>query len=747
MIEFKKYRNNMLPMLLAIGLIAFIIVGAILMQRNYTIQINNERSTQLQQVSKQIQMNFSHGMEIHWNIAECIDKAIEGKKYASEEELIADIGYQKEAFNISTYSCTLMLLDDNGIAHLSTGEKGVWDDVGRLADGKSRHTFVSETSSIDGRYVAFVRKLDEPVTAGGEDNRFTHMVMLKDIESLRKYYTTDAYENHAATYIIKSNGVLAYYDSDEDIIGARNIMKFLNSAEYTNDQSFEDVKKCLNKESIASASIKIGSEEYCYCITALADFDMTIMLLVPSEYVAVSTSLMFKSFVRVAIVFAVVLLLLAAVVIVAFLAVSRKNEMVRIEKDNNHKLLQLKNEADEARRAAEVASKSKSTFLSNMSHDIRTPMNAIIGFATLASDNIDNREKLSDYISKILSSSRHLLNLINDILDMSRIESGRLELQLEETSLTSIVDDIRNMIGEEAAKKKIDISFDTDGIRDNDVVCDRTRLCQVLLNLVSNAVKYTGECGKVSTIIRQLDCEETDAASYEIRVRDNGIGMSEEFAARIFEPFERERSSTVSRIQGTGLGMSITKSILDMMGGDVSVVTQEGEGSEFTVHLKLGLSCSDKESGSAPNHAPAEASVTDDVKVSFEGKRVLLAEDNELNREIAVTILEGFGFIVDSVIDGSEALERVADSAPDTYDLVLMDVQMPVMDGYEASSLIRGLENKQRAEIPIVVMTANAFEDDRRRAMAAGMDGFITKPISIDEIVTTISEVLKKTAY
>ena len=219
--------------------------------------------------------------------------------------------------------------------------------------------------------------------------------------------------------------------------------------------------------------------------------------------------------------------------------------------------------------------------------------------------------------------------------------------------------------------------------------------------------------------------------------------MSQEFASRIFEPFERERSSTVSRIQGTGLGMSITKSIIDMMDGEISVKTQEGEGSEFTVRLKLKLSSADEKVSVAATAADNENEQSADSAVSFAGKRILLAEDNELNREIAVTILEGFGFEVVSVTDGSEALEHIVDSAPNTYDLVLMDVQMPVMDGYEASRLIRGLGNKQRAEIPIVAMTANAFEEDRRRAKAAGMDGFITKPINLDEIVITLGEILK----
>ena len=220
--------------------------------------------------------------------------------------------------------------------------------------------------------------------------------------------------------------------------------------------------------------------------------------------------------------------------------------------------------------------------------------------------------------------------------------------------------------------------------------------------------------------------------------------MSQEFASRIFEPFERERSSTVSRIQGTGLGMSITKSIIDMMDGEISVKTQEGEGSEFTVRLKLKISSADEDASEDVSASDAETSQSaDSAAVSFAGKRILLAEDNELNREIAVAILEGFGFEVVSVTDGSEALEHIVDSAPNTYDLVLMDVQMPVMDGYEASRLIRGLGNKQRAEIPIVAMTANAFEEDRRRAKAAGMDGFITKPINLDEIVITLGEVLK----
>ena len=522
----------------------------------------------------------------------------------------------------------------------------------------------------------------------------------------------------------------------------------------------------------------------------------------------------------------------------------------------------------EAVAAAEAASRAKSTFLSNMSHDIRTPMNAIIGFTTLAVSNIDNQERVKDYLTKTLSSSRHLLALINDILDMSRIESGKLQLEETEVNLPEMLHDIKTIVSGQIHAKQLELYMDALDITDEDVYCDRTRMGQILLNLLSNAIKFTPAGGTVSVRVRQLAGTVHDCAQYEFRVRDNGIGMSPEFAKKIFEPFERERTSTVSRIQGTGLGMAITRNIVEMMGGTIKVQTEKNRGTEFIICLPLRVQTGTRREEKIAELAGLKALVVDDdfntcdsvaklltrvgmraewtlsgreavlrarqsielgdpcrayiidwrlpdmngIEVTrqirslnddtpiiiltaydwsdiegeakaagvtafcskpmflsdlrdtlltaightqtevqdilpgknadFRGRHILLVEDNELNREIAIEILHEYGFLVDTAENGAVAVEKIRTSDPGRYDLVLMDVQMPVMDGCTATRRIRALKDPARAAVPIVAMTANVFEEERKRAFDCGMNGFLSKPIVIEELIDALRGIM-----
>jgi len=518
---------------------------------------------------------------------------------------------------------------------------------------------------------------------------------------------------------------------------------------------------------------------------------------------------------------------------------------------------------------AESANRAKSTFLSNMSHDIRTPMNAIIGFTTLALSNIDDTDRVKDYLGKTLASSNHLLSLINDVLDMSRIESGKIHLEEVEVNLSDVLHDLKTIVSGQIYAKQLELYMDVMDVTDEDVYCDKTRLNQILLNLLSNAIKFTPEGGTVSVRVRQLAGKVHGCGQYEFRIKDNGIGMSQEFAQKIFEPFERERTSTVSRIQGTGLGMAITKNIVDMMGGTIEVQTAQGKGTEFTVCVpmraqteqrpvekiteleglkalvvdddfntcdsvtkmlvKVGMRAEWTLSGkeavlrarqsiemsdvyhayiidwrlpdmngievtrqirslhddtpiiiltaydwsdieveakaagvtafcskpmfmsdlretlmSALGQKPADAvqRLLPEKNADFKGKHILLVEDNELNREIAQEILQEYGFLVDSAENGAVAVEKVSTAAPGSYDLVLMDVQMPIMDGYTATRKIRALDDPARAKLPILAMTANAFDEDRRNALESGMNGFLSKPIVIGDLVQELHKIL-----
>jgi len=538
------------------------------------------------------------------------------------------------------------------------------------------------------------------------------------------------------------------------------------------------------------------------------------------------------------------------------------DELVRKEQEQKKILA-------EALAEAQYANQAKTTFLNNMSHDIRTPMNAIIGFTALAASHIENRDLVQDYLNKIMTSGRHLLSLINDVLDMSRIESGKVKIEEKEACLPEILHDLKTIVQSDVGAKQLEFYIDTLDVRNETIICDKLRLNQVLLNILSNAMKYTEPGGMVSVRIIQTDNAPKGYASYQFKIKDTGIGMSKEFLKHLFEPFEREQSATVSGIQGTGLGLAITKNIIDMMNGTVTVESEVGKGTEFTVEFQFRISDSMKKAGPIKELEDVRALIVDDdintcTSVSkmlseigmrpdwtthgkeaivrtefameqntpyetyiidwlmpdmngievvrrirqiigdtatviiltaydwadiekeakeagvtefcskpifpselrkllealyvesekseekveeeslneiFEGKKILLAEDNEINQEIAKAILEEAGFVLDIVNNGSEAVEMVKKVPGDTYDLILMDIQMPIMNGYAAARAIRALEDPVRAAIPIVAMTANAFEEDKQMAQEAGMNGHVAKPIDVPQLLETMKEI------
>ena len=544
--------------------------------------------------------------------------------------------------------------------------------------------------------------------------------------------------------------------------------------------------------------------------------------------------------------------------------------------DDTRREMEKKTLLEDALSQANRASKAKSVFLSNMSHDIRTPMNAIVGFTTLAITHIDQKDQVEEYLKKILTSGNHLVSLINDVLDMSRIESGKMHLEESLCSLPDILHGIRSIVQADIRAKQLDFYIDAVDVLSEDIYCDRLRLNQVLLNLLGNAIKYTSAGGIISMRILEKPGAPAGYANYEFYVKDTGIGMSEEFVSHIFEPFERERNSTISRIQGTGLGMAITKNIVDMMNGSISVSSEQGVGTEFKVSLTFRLDNGPRMPQTIPALKGCRALVVDDdfntcdsvsymlqqiglraewtlsgreavlrthqavmrgdnysvyvidwlmpdmngvevarrirkemgedvpiivltaydwsdieeeareagvtafcckplfmselrrclcsvvdvaeelseeiapetqkapaqIPPQFHTGRILLAEDNELNQEIATVILTEAGFTVDVAENGQIAVEKLRAAAPGTYQLVLMDIQMPVMDGYTAARAIRSLENQEIASVPILAMTANAFEEDRRQALSCGMNGHIAKPINIETMFETLKKLL-----
>ncbi len=390
-------------------------------------------------------------------------------------------------------------------------------------------------------------------------------------------------------------------------------------------------------------------------------------------------------------------------------------------------------EMDEQRLIALEHSRAKSSFLSNMSHDIRTPLNAVTGYTMLALEEEDMPEKVRTYLKKIDFSSKHLLTLINDILDMSRIESGKVEMEYSPIDLCALFDEVSEIFALQMQSKGIEFRVDYEDIDDRYIICDKNRLLRILMNLISNAYKFTPEGGTVSAVARQTGLDQGNAC-YELIVSDTGIGMSKEFQEHVFDAFERERSSTVSKLEGTGLGMSIVKSFVEMMGGTIDVESEQNKGTSFIINLVFPITTKDQ--------VKDVLDTSDKEAVDFTGKRLLLVEDNIINAEIAREILSGVGFEIDIAENGKIAVEMVEAAEPDHYCAILMDVMMPVMNGYEATRAIRELDS-DRASIPIIALSANSFESDKKEAIGAGMNAHVSKPFNPDELITKISEIMQ----
>ena len=384
---------------------------------------------------------------------------------------------------------------------------------------------------------------------------------------------------------------------------------------------------------------------------------------------------------------------------------------------------------------AKNANEAKTRFLFNMSHDIRTPMNAIIGFSELLEKHIDEKDKAIDYLGKIKSSSNFLLSLINYVLEMARIESGKLVLKKEVRCVTDLIESLTDVFEPGVKKKFITYSCETD-IQHKYVICDEIKVREIFINIIGNSVKYTPEGGKISVSVKEEPFEKENYIAYRIIVEDNGIGMSKEYLPHIFEEFSREHTSTESKVTGTGLGLPIVKSLIDMMGGTIEVESQLGCGTKMTVVLPFELA-------SEKQILEEKQKEKEKISDSILGKRVLLAEDNELNAEIAMTVLKENGLKAERAANGKQCMEMLKKMPEDYYDMILMDIQMPEMDGYEATKLIRNLDDA-RADIPIVAMTANAFEEDRQKALESGMNAHVSKPVDMNMLFKVMTQILKK---
>ena len=726
-IHIKKY---LLPIALAVILVISLVLG-ILYMRNFLMELTvKERSNQLKEIVTQIQANLTSGLETHWNLVLGMEKTLSNKQL-DEEDVSDIIAYLEDVYCTELYDCKVMLIDTQGNAYLSSGPIGIWNDISHLIGNKKQYTFISETDQIDGCYLVFSQEFDHAINRKKDNISFSHIVLLKDIQTVKQYYTTTTYGGSAATYIIRENGILAYYDAvDEDVIGARNIFKALREVEYVQHESFDSVKEQLDSEGIVATNIIINQREYFYCLTSLGSYNMTLMLLIPSDSVAINTLNMMNATIRTETIFLLAMLLLSMLAIISFVNVQRSRQIVKLEQKNNRELNQLRLEAESANAA-------KSSFLNNMSHDIRTPMNAIIGFTNIALKHNPTSE-VKDCLDKISDSSEHLLTLINDVLDISRIESGKIQFSPIVTNIKQVNETIVNILYGFLVNRSINFEFYQEEPINEYVLADAVRIREIFVNILGNAVKFTGDGGSIKFFVNYFTTEDSDTFIARYIISDTGVGMSKEFINHIFDEFSQEENSARTMYKGTGLGMAITKRYVDLLGGNISVESEKGIGSTFTVEIPMKVTTANELNNNNNNRYSLN-------KIDLKSLNVLLVEDNDLNAEIAIYQLEEQGIKVTRACNGEEAVILFKDNPPLTFDLILMDVMMPKLNGYEATKQIRSLINRPDSKsIPIIAMTANAFAEDVEASLASGMNDHLSKPIVVDELVKTIARNIDK---
>lgn len=571
----------------------------------------------------------------------------------------------------------------------------------------------------------------QPFTINGDE--FKAIGLLSEESGFDSLLGIDAYNGEAQLFSIDENGIVVYTNiENEEYIYNYSLMKRMLTNGIIKQEQYDSINAKIKSGISGVELIEIEDELYYFSFLPLESSNNDLVCIVPVS-VQSSSFIEYQQLARRLVAITIFILSVLGILLTNFIAKNAK-AMERVKFEEEKRIIQ-----EETMKALEVeknranqANLAKSRFLSSISHDIRTPMNAIIGYTNLAKDYFNDQNKLQDYLEKIKISSDHLLSLINDVLDMSRIESGQMKLKEEPFSLLQVIDELKNIFISTVKEKDLSIRIELIDVVHEYIICDKMRISKIFINIVSNAIKYTNPKGIITIKVIEEPSNDDTMASFKFSIKDTGIGMTDEFKKNIFEPFAREDRLSLSRIEGTGLGMSITKKIIDLMNGTIKVNSTLGVGSEFIVSLRLKIA----------NDYKTNIENEDNNNLKISGKRILLVDDLAINREIVTTFLEMVGAIVETAENGEIALEMLKMSNHNYYDLVLMDVMMPVMDGYQATKEIRKLEDKKISNIPIIAMTANAFEDDRQNAINAGMNDYISKPIKVETLYSVIKKYL-----
>ena len=855
----KEYSQSILS-IVVVFLIAIVGVAGFLKFYNYYIDetLYAERLSQMREVTMQLYSGLEDVVENQWRKTSDSCRKLLDQKPESQEEFIHFMEKQAYLEDFDSQQMDFVAVDQDGKFYTKSGAQGLLSEREYLGSSPEQISFVSNSLTYDESRMLFLQKLSKPVTF--EDTKGETQILYfgisQNMEQLNPYFNCQAYNGNNSVYVVDRDGFKLFSSNNEDLLKGFNVYSTLDSLEYLHGSSFEDTKNELDKTGLAYSNALLKDEEVYYSLYQMDHAEWVLVFLVPSQYVAMNTVKLINVTIRLVLLFASALVLVSVITI--FLLMRNQQKLaLAAEKENNEALEKVNQDlkiaaekAERATQAAESASKAKTDFLANMSHDIRTPMNAIVGITGLMEHESGTSEKMHAYIDKVQLSSRHLLGLINDILDMSRIESKEVQLNVENVSLAEQVSQIDSIIRAQTNEHHQNFHICVDEVVHEYLICDGVRLRQIVLNLLSNAVKYTPNGGDITLEITEVPCDQPGYAKFITTVTDNGYGMTPEFVAHIFEPFTRAENSVTNKVQGTGLGMAITKNIVDLMGGEIHVESEVGHGSRFEVVLTLPIDTnriyplgekrilliSDEDklkkniraaiseapavfscvsalkeavrwltknqedvillSGCAEDKALPETvaslrraagnaalifavddiqdekteewilgsgvdgviarpffvsnletaiakTITDSVSDSengsvLKGMRFLCAEDNELNAEILQELLRMYDAECTICSDGEKIVRTFENVKPGEYDAILMDIQMPGMNGLEAAKAIRNGSNPLGRTIPIIAMTANAFSEDVQHCIAAGMDAHIAKPLDITVLEKTL---------
>ena len=729
----------------------FVIVAVILtlfiMSQTYIQNlVYHERLNQMEEVTHQMFRSLEDVIDTHWDDVNVQCNYLYCTPLKTDTEFYRYLQKLSELSNYHERQIELIAVDSAGHYYTENGRMGLLREMNYLEDSPQRISYVSNSLTVDDSRMVFLEQLSTPITlqSGEKEITLRYFGISQSMTQLNDYFRCDAYENNNSVYVLDDNGFKLFNANDTELLKGHNVYTVLSRMSYLHGSSFAVAKERLDRTGSCYSNAVLDGTEYFYALKQMENAQWTLAFLVPAKYVAVNTQKLVSIVMIIIIVIAMMFSVITVFVGWSLLRQKQQQELqaekeanLRLEQYNIHltqvndELRQAQDIAAEALQSAERASKAKTDFLANMSHDIRTPMNAIIGITTLMKNELHQPEKLAEHLDKLENSGQLLLGIINDILDMSRIESGKTTLNVEKMNLPQQISQLDSIIRQQAGQRRQTFTVNTH-LQHENVLADPNRLNRVLMNILSNAVKYTPTGGHIRFEVDELPRNE-HYARYRFVVQDDGIGMSEAYQKTLFDPFTREERSGTNKVQGTGLGMAITKNIVDLMGGSINVESTTGKGTRFEVVLEFPV---DAEADTVPEAQvlPEEEEETSPLS----GMKFLCAEDNAINAEILEMLLEANGASCTICSNGQEIVDAFASVKPGEYDMILMDVQMPVMDGLEATRRIRSGENPLGRIIPILAMTANAFLEDMQKSREAGMDEHLSKPVDIAALEQTV---------